>query len=527
MSINLDFFIEKSVKHALTEYDFQKKGGCIVFNKDGSVCFFTESIPTVLNMKPEAILGKPIRELIKSDKDYFDILDEYKTVSLTVILNNKAINVIVSSPSSLGGEYGFMILHDKTALQDYVYDLKNYVLQLKNLVNNFRIGFVLLDDDHQVMEVNQSFCDNLGYTIEEALKLKAWDYIYDFEEKGRFNKIELNHTYYFGRDNYHIRKDGSTIPIKGYCTVTKINDKRIAMCFYENITEIRDSSIRLEQSETMLNNFITNSTDVVIVLDTDLSVRYISPNTKQVFNYTKSISKNELIEKYLPVSNPDFMAFIKENLNRSESKKEFEYTIKYKNKVRYFSVRTSTVNVDEEMIICYIRDVTKDKEYIEELKILTYTDQLTELYNRHFMEEQLFELRKPENFPISIISGDLDGLKEVNDTLGHQAGDELLRRFAKILTDTHTISEEIFRIGGDEFLIIATHTDENKADKIIKKINEGIEKHNSHPSSSLKISASIGYSTSAKMITNLSAMLALADKEMYIIKNSKKANKLF
>jgi len=86
----------------------------------------------------------------------------------------------------------------------------------------------------------------------------------------------------------------------------------------------------------------------------------------------------------------------------------------------------------------------------------------------------------------------------------------------------HEKYEEIFRIGGDEFIIIATNTTESKAVSLLKKIDSKIAKHNSLPSSNLKISASVGYSTTDKISISLSNMLALADKEMYKIKNAKK-----
>ena len=154
---------------------------------------------------------------------------------------------------------------------------------------------------------------------------------------------------------------------------------------------------------------------------------------------------------------------------------------------------------------------------------MSYTDQLTSLYNRKYMEEQLMKFSSSINYPISIISADLDGLKVVNDTLGHQAGDELLKLFANILKSTQADDECIFRIGGDEFLVILPSSNELVTTKIIKDIEEKINKYNQSPRSLLKISVSIGAATTYESNISLQTLLARADQQMYAIKNAKKA----
>ncbi len=495
-----------------------------VFDSSGNLISFNDTFAILLNKNSDEIKETNILSIFNINDKNFSSLVRNHAVSRNILIDDRHLHVSICKVFCKDAEDRFFaLINDKTAERVMIDSLNINLEQIKLLIDKFNLGFVILDEYHNIVEANNTFCHNLGYSQSEAIKLNAKDFIVDFEKRHEIQNPLENQTFFFGDDNMHIKKNGKHIPIKGYGSLTRINNQRVALCFYENISEQVESYKRLETSEMMLKNFISNSTDVIMVVNKDLEISYLSPNTSKVFGYSDNIPRSEIQEKYLPIGNHDFKKFIKANLNTRESSIEYEYTIRSKSgKFKYFSIRTSTIKLNEKLVICYIRDVTKDKKYIEELKILSYTDQLTKLHNRQFMEEQLIELRKIENYPISIISADLDGLKEVNDSLGHQAGDELLRRFANILIESHENYDEIFRIGGDEFLILATKTNEATAAKIIKKIDSKISKHNSLPSSLLKISASVGFSTSDKSNTNLSTMLALADREMYKIKNEKK-----
>ncbi|MBN2540714.1 MAG: sensor domain-containing diguanylate cyclase [Bacilli bacterium] len=507
-------------------YECKEESGFVVFFEDGTIFSFNSSFPKIMEIDKDILLHSNVKDLFSWQEGILETVLNGDTIKESFLDAGKFLQVYIGPMHCQDDRVkGFIVVSDKTEIQTYINDLRESLDNFKELINHFHIGLAVFDDSSNLIEANDIFCENLGYTQEEVVRLNARDFIYDYDNRTKSQKRDVNKIIFFGQDNQHIHKNGTLIPIKGYASIREIAGKRIAVCLYENIEEIKKSSARLEQSETMLQNFISNSSDVVLVLDNNLQIFYISPNTKKVFGYNKSIPKAEIAKRYFPLKDKQFLAFIRASMRTKESATEFEYIIKQKNNIiKTYSVRTSTVTFNQKMIICYIRDVTKDKKYIEELKILSFTDQLTKLHNRQYMEEQLFELRKSENYPISIISADLDGLKEVNDSLGHQAGDELLRRFAAILKESHDKDEEIFRIGGDEFIIIATNTDEKAAETLVHHINHRITSHNSLPSSLLKISVSIGFSTSLESSSNLSTMLALADKEMYRVKNLKKNN---
>lgn len=108
----------------------------------------------------------------------------------------------------------------------------------------------------------------------------------------------------------------------------------------------------------------------------------------------------------------------------------------------------------------------------QEFAFLSYHDVLTGLYNRRFYEEELRRIDTSRNFPISIIIGDVNGLKIINDAFGHAKGDELLRKAASAIQKACRIDDIIARWGGDEFIILLPKTTRQTAAEIVQRIDE-------------------------------------------------------
>ena len=121
-------------------------------------------------------------------------------------------------------------------------------------------------------------------------------------------------------------------------------------------------------------------------------------------------------------------------------------------------------------IVGLSRDITERKNLEDRLRYLSQIDMLTGLYNRYSFEEKIKELNDEEHMPLGIIMGDVNGLKLVNDTLGHLEGDKMLKDISNILKEACSKSGFVFRWGGDEFIILAPNCDEAKCEQIIANI---------------------------------------------------------
>lgn len=144
-----------------------------------------------------------------------------------------------------------------------------------------------------------------------------------------------------------------------------------------------------------------------------------------------------------------------------------------------------------------IRDITDRKNNEKHLEYLSIHDALTGVYNRAFFEQEVKDLENEKQYSVGIISCDLDGLKIVNDTLGHFAGDALLIAAAQLISKCIRKDDLLARIGGDEFAIFLLDIDEKSIQRIIRQIKEEIKKHNTaKPQLPLKIS--LGYALKGK-----------------------------
>jgi diguanylate cyclase (GGDEF)-like protein/PAS domain S-box-containing protein len=164
-------------------------------------------------------------------------------------------------------------------------------------------------------------------------------------------------------------------------------------------------------------------------------------------------------------------------------------------------------------IVGIIEDITERRQAEEHLRYVSSHDVLTDLYNRFYFEEELARLERGRSYPVSIISVDVDGLKQVNDRLGHAAGDELLRKTANILRLAFRTEDMIARIGGDEFVVVLPAADAAAAEKALLRIRSQVAAYN-QAAPNLPVSLSLGAATGDRGKTP-AEILHDADMNMY------------
>ena len=202
-----------------------------------------------------------------------------------------------------------------------------------------------------------------------------------------------------------------------------------------------------------------------------------------------------------------------------------EYISKYSTPdgIGYYEIKKNPVICDGKIIgiIGIVINVTEKFLLEEKLKELSYKDQLTGLYNRNYMEMKKKSYALNDTFPISLIMADCNYLKKINDSLGHEYGDMLLKRMAVLIKEKLPEDCTAIRIGGDEFLLICPNFSAMQAEELIAKLQQAC-KHKSD--SIMNLDAAFGYYTCVDKTVSFEDALSRADQNMYENKRKSREN---
>ncbi|AFA47382.1 HD domain-containing protein [Acetobacterium woodii] len=159
-----------------------------------------------------------------------------------------------------------------------------------------------------------------------------------------------------------------------------------------------------------------------------------------------------------------------------------------------------------------VQDITRIRKTEEAIRYLSYHDHLTGLFNRRFYEKVLVKLDKKENYPLTLVMADVNGLKMINDSFGHAVGDELLQKASNVIKKGCRENDIIARLGGDEFVIILIKTDVEAAAHFIKRLETMAAQEKIH---GLKLSIAFGSRTKIRAEEDIQRVLKNAEDEMY------------
>lgn len=189
-------------------------------------------------------------------------------------------------------------------------------------------------------------------------------------------------------------------------------------------------------------------------------------------------------------------------------------------------VSLSEIPIDDEGLLLFaFTDITALKNAEEEIRRLANHDPLTMLPNLRLfghLSSKVISRSKRNNYESAVMFIDLDHFKEINDTLGHEAGDEVLKEVAKRLLASVRETDSVARIGGDEFVIILENLGSSLAHEIGQRIVDDLSKAFMLTEGNAYIGASIGIALFPQNGDNSEALIKAADRAMYDVKKKTK-----
>ncbi len=279
-------------------------------------------------------------------------------------------------------------------------------------------------------------------------------------------------------------------------------------------------------SEERLSSLVQNSSDLITVLDASLNIVYQSPSIERVLGYTADEVTGRSFELLLPTSERARLSLRLTDGSVRGRSEVIECLLAHRDgSVRHFEILHTNLLDDPAVrgIVLNGRDVSERKAFEEQLSHQAFHDSVTHLANRALFNERVRHAvarARREHISLAVIFVDLDDFKTVNDSLGHAAGDTVLREVAKRLSLNIRAADTAARFGGDEFAVLLEDVEDpqsaaDTAERILAALRQPVPLDQKE----IAVHASLGISVAeAGTPTDADELIRNADAAMYIAK---------
>ncbi|WP_158211679.1 EAL domain-containing protein [Alkalihalobacterium alkalinitrilicum] len=499
--------------------------------------------------------------VIVKDIEKYILWKEYKSLALSYGLKAYWSQPILSSDGTVLGTFGLYygepkvpnirelgILEDFTHLASVAIEHKKTNEKLQQSEQQYRLlaenvsDFVGLLNQQGVYEyVSPSHEKYLGYSSFELVGKNWLDFVHPddvnnaiwvFEKQVKIGAPQKLIFRYKHKNGQWIYLEGKGTPIQ---EEDGLGSRLVYMA--RDITEQKRAEEQLkivvhdlEQTQQKFDSLYNNSLDAIFEIDSEGKYYRVNSVAEKITGYQKEelvkLGINDLIIELEKVNN------IFTRIKNGESLR-VELTLRHK-KGHYVNIDVNGVPVFRDdgtvNVIAFVQDITGRKRAEEELRELAYKDSLTGLPTRELFSIELdkaIKSAKEYKYSLGILFIDFDNFKNVNDTLGHHFGDQVLKKLVKIMESQLGKDNLISRQGGDEFLILVENTDKEKTgiicERLIKRLTSPIELHGHE----VFITPSIGVCMFPEYEFDAEILIKNADLAMYMAKDIGKNNYQF
>ncbi len=368
-----------------------------------------------------------------------------------------------------------------------------------DIVNNANDLIQSVDQHGKFIFVNRAWKEKLGYTDDEIENLTLWDIIHpDSMEhcQAVFQEV-ISGAAVCNVEAVFVARDGMSLAVEGNVNCRLDAEKIRTRGIFRDITQRKRAEEASQKTEQKYREILSTIEEGYYEVDLAGNFVFFNDSLCEMLSY----ERHELMhESYKNIYKNPGEVF--ETYNRvyrtGKPEKAVGWPVITRDGQEFFAELSIVLRRDEAGNPVGFRGIAKDiterKRDEEQLRYLSMHDQLTGLYNRAFFEAEMKRLEDSREYPISVISADINGLKHINDTMGHAKGDDLLKACAGVLRSSLRSSDILARVGGDEFVVLLPRTDEVTGAKIAGRIRTGAASYNEkHPE--LPLSVSVGVAT--------------------------------
>ncbi|MCX7846370.1 MAG: diguanylate cyclase [Dictyoglomaceae bacterium] len=274
---------------------------------------------------------------------------------------------------------------------------------------------------------------------------------------------------------------------------------------------------------------------IILILDKKGNVLLINKKGEEVLGYTKEkIQGKNWFDNFMPEDKGEELKKAYDDLVKGKTKlkeREYKFPLKTRDDLKIIKWNISPLFDERGKIIGFIvsgEDITESKKEEELLKFYATTDTLTGVVNKRIgfeILEKEFQISLLRKNPISLVFIDVDDLKFVNDTYGHEEGDNNLKIITNTIKENIREDDTLFRFGGDEFIIILPNCNKDRAKNIIEKILRNLKSREQELNKDYNLSFSYGISVfDPENSLDMNTLIKEADYEMYKMKQKKKGS---
>ena len=409
-------------------------------------------------------------------------------------------------------------------------DLRSESEKNRVLLRNASDGIHILDAQGNIIEASDSFCDMLGYDRDEiiGMNVSRWD--------AKFNEAELNErvkTIYLGQKRFqfetsHLRKDGTILEVEVSTFPLELDGKPIMFSSSRDITERKQAEIALVQQNQFSEDIINSLPGIFYMVDLQGSFVRVNSQFMEVTGYSKT--ELEGMNALGLFDEQDSFLLIQkaqEVFENGHAEAEIELITKSRQKIPYyFSGRRTSIN-SRLYVVGIGTDITEQRKANERIIRLANFDQLTGLPNRTLLNDHFryaINLAQRSGESLAMMFIDLDHFKDINDTLGHSIGDQVLMEVSSRLKSALREEDTLSRQGGDEFILILPGADADGAALVATKLIEIISLPCLVGSNELIVTPSIGIAIYPHDGETQELLSKNADAAMYRVKHEGRNN---